>query len=74
MDIQEFQKGLAYALGDQWNELSCTTAEFQELTAEYLTRVPTKPGEPRPMVKWQNFSTFVQGLADQMGTGKAGDY
>ena len=74
MDIHEFQKGLAYSLGNQWNELAVTTAEFEEMTAPYLTRVPKKKGDPLPFVKWQEFSTHVQKLADQMGSGKAGDY
>jgi len=72
--IKEFQKGLAYSLGNQWNELECTTAEFKELTDPYLSRVPKKPGDPDPFVKWQEFTTHVQALADQMGSGKAGDY
>ena len=72
--IKEVQKGLAYSLGNQWNELECTTAEFNELTGPYLTRVPKKPGDPDPFVKWQEFTTHVQALADQMGSGKAGDY
>jgi hypothetical protein len=36
--------------------------------------VPKKPGDPDPFVKWQEFTTHVQALADQMGSGKAGDY
>ena len=74
MEIREFQKGLAYALGERWNELECTTAEFNELTGPYLTRVPKKPGDPTPFVKWQEFSNHVQRLADKLGSGKAGDY
>jgi hypothetical protein len=74
VDIKTFQSSLAYALGEQWNELECTTAEFQELTENYLTRKPVNPGDPDPFVLWQKFSCHVQSLADQMGTGKKGDY
>ena len=74
VDIHEFQKGLAYALANQWNELACTTQEFEELTRDFLTRVPKKPGDPIAMVKWQQFATNAQKIADQLGSGKAGDY
>ena len=74
MDIHTFQRALGYSLGNQWNELECTSAEFQELTEPYLTRRPQKTGDPIPFVLWQKFSNHVQKLADQMGTGKAGDY
>ena len=74
MDIHEFQRSLGYSLGEQWNELACTTAEFKELTDPYLTRVPQKPGDPIPFVLWQKFTAHVQHLADKVGTGKAGDY
>jgi hypothetical protein len=31
VDKQTFQRALAYAFGNQWNELSLTTAEFDEV-------------------------------------------
>lgn len=31
VDVQTFQRALAYAYGEQWNELSLTTAEFWEV-------------------------------------------
>ena len=74
VDIHEFQRSLAYALGEQWNELACTTAEFKELTDPFLTRKPQKAGDPIPFVLWQKFTTHVQSLADKVGTGKRGDY
>eukprot|EP00325_Prymnesiales_sp_UTEX-LB-985_P002331 CAMPEP_0174714130 /NCGR_PEP_ID=MMETSP1094-20130205/16720_1 /TAXON_ID=156173 /ORGANISM="Chrysochromulina brevifilum, Strain UTEX LB 985" /LENGTH=134 /DNA_ID=CAMNT_0015913421 /DNA_START=36 /DNA_END=440 /DNA_ORIENTATION=+ len=74
VDINTFQRSLCYALGEQWNELSCTSAEFAELTQNYLTRVPKKRGDPIPMVLWQQFTVHVQKLADQVGEGGAGNY
>jgi len=74
IDINTFQRSLCYALGEQWNELGCTTDEFAELTRNYLTRVPKNPGEPIPCVMWQQFTTHVQSLADKVGVGGQGNY
>ena len=65
---------LACAFGRQWNELSLTTAEFEECIDPYLSRKPEKPGEPEAYVMWQKFANHVQHIADKMGTGKKGDY
>ena len=36
VDKQTFQRALAYAFGTQWNELSLTTAEFDEVRMNLL--------------------------------------
>jgi hypothetical protein len=74
VDKQCFQRSLAYAFGNQWNELGMTTAEFDEVIAPYLTRTGDKPGDPIPYVLWQKFANHVQKIADTLGTGKPGDY
>ena len=85
VDKMTFQRALAYAFGNQWNELGMTTAEFNEIIKPYLTRVGERPGaadcwttkpsgDPIPYVMWQKFANHVQKIADSMGTGKAGDY
>jgi hypothetical protein len=50
VDINTFQRALSYAFGEQWNELQLTTAEFEECVDPYLSRRPTKPGDPIPNV------------------------
>lgn len=69
-----FLKALGYSFGRQWNEVQMTTAEFEEVIEPYLTRKPTKIGDPEPYVLWQKFANHVQKIADSMGTGKEGDY
>ena len=69
-----FQRALAYAFGNQWNELGMTTGEFEEVIAPYETRRPQKMGDPISYVLWQKFANHVQKIADSLGTGKAGDY
>ena len=74
VDEQTFQRSLAYAFGNQWNELGMTTAEFKEVIEPYLTRKPSAMGDPIPYVLWQKFANHVQKIADSLGTGKKGDY
>ena len=33
IDVNTFQRALAYSFGEQWNELQLTTAEFEEVRA-----------------------------------------
>ena len=74
VDKYTFQRALAYAFGNQWNELGMTTAEFEEVIQPYETRRPQQLGEPISYVLWQKFANHVQKIADSLGTGKPGDY
>ena len=74
VDEKTFRRALCNAFGNQWNELQLTTPEFWQCVDPYLIRKPERPGDPDPYVLWQKFAVHVQHLADQMGTGKKGDY
>ena len=64
VDVQTFRRSLCYAFGNQWIELGMTTAEFNEISEPYRSRLPHAKGDPDAFIMWQKFSSDLQTLAN----------
>lgn len=62
--LSTFRRALCSAFGSHWTELGMTSSEFTEVIEPYLTRTPTKPGEPEACVMWHKFAEDVQTYAE----------
>ena len=60
-----FQRALADCFGNQWGELGMTAAEYEEITAPYLTGPPSAPGQPPPMIGYRRFACDLMKIAEE---------
>ena len=56
---------LADCFGNQWGELGMTAAEYEEITAPYLTGPPSAPGQPPPMIGYRRFACDLMKIAEE---------
>ena len=61
LDLIEIMHGF----GNQWSELGMTAAEYEEITAPYLTGPPSAPGQPPPMIGYRRFACDLMKIAEE---------